>query len=268
MSRPRTLEGQVAVITGAGKGIGKGIALELGNRGAKVVVNYAKSASAATAVVKELNALGTEAVAVQADVTNQSDIDALYSAAIERFGQVDIVVSNSGMESFCPAVDVTPEEFDRVMGLNARAQFFVAVAGYRAMMKRASPTGGRIILMSSIAARILGVKDHALYAASKCAVEGITRSLATDFGPHGITVNAIAPGGVKTDMFAEAAINYIPGADKTWKAERVEQALAAACPLQRCCVPQDIGRVVAWLASEDSEWITGQVILCSGGSSQ
>lgn len=267
-SIPQTLQGKVAIVTGSSRGIGKGIALELARRGAKVTVNYVTSASAATAFVKELEALGTQSIAVQADVCKQSDIDNLFDKTIEAFGRVDIVVSNSGIESFERAVDVTPERFDHVFAVNARAQFFVAVTAYKYMTRSEAQTSGRIILMSSIAARLTGVKNHALYAGSKSAVEGITRSLATDFGPNGITVNAIAPGGVKTDMFAEAAINYVPGADKTWSAERVEAALAASCPLGRVCQPEDIGKVVAWLGSDDSGWITGQVILCSGGSSQ
>ncbi|OTA99247.1 hypothetical protein M426DRAFT_27707 [Hypoxylon sp. CI-4A] len=267
-SVPQTLQGKVAVVTGSSRGIGKGVAIELARRGAKVTVNYANSASAATSVVKEIEALGSKAIAVKADVTQQSDIEQLFEKTIEAFGRVDIVASNSGIESFERAVDVTPERFDHVFSINTRAQFFVAVAAYRYMTRSGSQNGGRIILTSSIAARIMGVKDHALYAASKSAVEGITRSLATDFGPKGITVNAIAPGGVKSDMFAEAAINYIPGADRTWSAERIETAMAGACPLGRVCLPEDIGKIVAWLGSDDSGWITGQVILASGGSTQ
>ncbi|KAI2470684.1 NAD(P)-binding protein [Annulohypoxylon bovei var. microspora] len=267
-STPQTLQGKVAIVTGSSRGIGKGIALELARRGAKLTVNYVASASAAAILVKELEALGTKAIAVQADVCKQKDLDALFDKTIEAFGRVDIVASNSGVESFERAVDVTPERFDQVFSINARAQFFVAVTAYRYMTRAEPRAGGRIILTSSIAARIMGVRDHALYAGSKSAVEGITRSLATDFGPSGVTVNAIAPGGVKSDMFADAAINYIPGADKTWSADRIEAAMAASCPLGRVCQPEDIGKVVAWLASSDSSWITGQVILCSGGSSQ
>ncbi|KAI0847767.1 putative tetrahydroxynaphthalene reductase [Daldinia vernicosa] len=262
-----TLADRVAIVTGSSRGIGRGIALELARRGAKVTINYAKSSSAAEEVVKEIQALGSEAIAVQADVTSLDDIDKIFAKTVEKWGRVDIVVSNSGVESFEPAVDITPERFDHVFHINTRSQLFVAVAGYRYMKKTASPYARRIILTSSIAARILGIKDHALYAGSKSAVEGIVRSLATDFGADGITVNAIAPGGVKSDMFAEMATHYIPGADKTWSAERVEQAIAGACPMGRCAVPSDIGKVVSWLAGDDSEWVTGQVILASGGSS-
>ncbi|KAI0386109.1 hypothetical protein F5Y04DRAFT_243363 [Hypomontagnella monticulosa] len=170
------------------------------------------------------------------------------------------------MESFEPAEEITPERFDKVFHLNTRGQLFVAVAAYKYMTRPKPQPGGRIILTSSIAARMMGVRDHALYAGSKSAVEGITRSLATDYGPKGITVNAIAPGGVKSDMSADAAINYIPGADKSWSIERIEAIMIAACPLGRICEPEDIGRIVAWLGSDDSGWITGQVILASGGA--
>ncbi|KAF7560204.1 hypothetical protein G7046_g3961 [Stylonectria norvegica] len=264
-SPARTLAGRVAVVTGSSRGIGKGIAIELALRGAKVIINYAKSEASAAKVVEEIIAAGSEAIAVQADVTKQSDINKLFAQTIATFGKVDIVVSNSGIESFERAEDITPEQFDRVFHINTRAQLFVAVAAHSYM--KLSKSKGRIILTSSIAARVLGVRDHALYAGSKSAVEGITRSLATDYAPDGITVNAIAPGGVKTDMFADVAINYIPGADKTWPAEKVEAAMASSCPMGRVAYPRDIGRVVSWLASEDSEWITGQVILASGGSS-
>jgi len=262
-----TLADRVAVVTGSGRGIGRGTALELARRGAKVTINYAKSASAAEEVVKEIEAMGSEAIAVQGDVTKQADIDSIFQATVAKWGRVDIVVSNSGMDSFERAVDITPEKFDEVFNLNARSQLFVAVTGYRYMKETASPYARRIILTSSIAARIMGVTDHALYAGSKSAVEGITRALATDFGPDRITVNAVAPGGVKSDMFAEMATHYIPGADKTWPAEKVEAAMAGACPMRRCALPSDIGKVISWLAGDDSEWITGQVILAAGGSS-
>ena len=265
----RTLEGRVAVVTGGSRGIGKGIAIELAKRGAKVAINYASSSSATEDTLQELKAFGADVIAVRGDVTKLEDVERVFGETLEAFGKVDIVCSNSGVESFDEATGVTPEKFDQVFAINARAQFFVAVTGYRYMTELSNPPcpNGRIILTSSIAARILGVKNHALYAGSKSAVEGITRSLATDFGPKGVTVNAIAPGGVKTDMFSEAAKNYVPGGlEKEMTVEEIEDGLAKATPLGRVAVPKDIGNVVAWLAGEDSEWVTGQVILCSGGS--
>ncbi|MCJ1257987.1 Arp2/3 complex subunit, actin nucleation center [Lignoscripta atroalba] len=244
------LDGKVAIVTGASRGIGKGVAIELGARGASVVVNYANSAEAAEEVVKEIQKTGSKAMAVQADVSDVEQITKLFESAIAHFGRLDIVVSNSGTESFEKIEDVTPAMYDRVFGLNARAQFFVGQHGYKYLS-----SGGRVVLMSSIAAGIIGIRDHALYAGSKCAVEGFTRSFATDFGRKGITVNAIAPGGVKSDMFTHAAWRYIPGADASWSAEAIEKAMASHCPLQRCALPVDVARVVGFLTSEDGGWV-------------
>ncbi|KAA6406523.1 MAG: tetrahydroxynaphthalene reductase [Lasallia pustulata] len=257
------LDGKVALVTGAGRGIGRGVAIELGARGASVVVNYAKSTEAAEEVVAEIEKVGSKAIAVQADVSDVEQITKLFDAAIAHFGKLDIVVSNSGTESFVKIEDVTPAQYDHVFGLNARAQFFVGQHAYKYLEH-----GGRVVLMSSIAAGIIGVQDHALYAGSKSAVEGFTRCFATDFGRKGITVNAIAPGGVKSDMFTHAAWRYIPGADSTWPAEKIEKAMADHNPLRRCALPVDVARVVGFLASQDGEWVNGQVITISGGSSQ
>lgn len=193
------LNDKVALVTGAGRGIGKGVAIELGARGASVVVNYANSIDAAEEVVDEITKSGSRAIAVKADVSEIDQINYLFESAIAHFGRLDIVVSNSGMESFEKIENITPALYDRVFALNTRAQFFVGQNAY----KHISP-GGRLILMSSIAAGLIGIGNHALYAGSKSAVEGFTRCFATDFGSKGITVNAIAPGGVKSDMFAHA----------------------------------------------------------------
>lgn len=184
-----------------------------------------------------------------------SEITRLFDEAKAHFGKIDIVCSNSGMESFDKVDEITEERFDLVMGLNLRAQFFVGQHAY----KYCSP-GGRLILMSSIAAGLIGVGDHALYSGSKSAINGITKSFAKDFGHRGITVNAIAPGGVKSDMFAQVAWKYIPGATGEWSAERIEGAMADHCPLGRCAVPEDVARVVAFLAGEDGGWVNGEFL--------
>ena len=196
----KSLAGRVALITGSGRGIGKGIALELASRGASVVINYAKSADAAHNVVKEIKQMGAEAIALQADVSKPEQIFQLFEHAIAHFGKLDIVISNSGTEVWNKEEDVTPADFDYIFNINCRGQFFVAQQALKYLAR-----GGRIILMSSIAAQMAGVANHALYAGSKAAVEGFTRSFAVDCGHKGITVNAIAPGGVKTDMFDENA---------------------------------------------------------------
>jgi len=254
------LKGKVALVTGAGRGMGRGFALELAQRGASVVVNYANSAKPAEAVVKEIEALGSKAIAIKADVTNVSEIRSLFDKTLKEFGKLDIVVSNSGTEIFKKEEDITEEDYDRVFNLNTRAQFFVAQQALIHMEK-----GGRIILMSSIAVGLRGIKNHAIYAGSKAAVEAFVRSFAADCGQKRITCNAIAPGGVKTDMFSENAWHYVPGGTKDMSVTSIEEGIAGQCPLGRLAVPQDISRVVAFLAHDESEWINGQVIQLTGG---
>merc|ERR1711939_1136629 len=239
-----SLHGKVALITGAGRGIGRGCAIELGKRGCSVVVNYATSKSSADEVCQEIEASGSgaKAVSIQADVSKKAEIERLFQDAKKAFGKIDIVMSNSGTESWDKTEEITEEKFDHVFNLNARAQFFVGQAAWKYL-----ENNGRLILMSSIAAGLLGVRDHVLYNASKMAVIGMIKAFATDFGVRGITVNGVAP---------------------EWPAEKIENLMAEHCPLKRCAVPEDVARVVAFLSSEDGGWVNGQVITISGGSSQ
>ncbi|KAI9774123.1 MAG: Arp2/3 complex subunit, actin nucleation center [Geoglossum simile] len=255
------LDHKVALITGAGRGIGAGIALELAKRGANIVVNYASSAGGADKVVNQVEELGQKAIAIKADITNPGEITAMFEKAKAHFGRIDFVISNSGREAFYPAGQVTPQQYDDIFALNTRAQFFIAQAGLNHCEKH-----GRIVLTSSVAASMKGVKNHALYAGSKAAVEGFTRSFAADCGPKRITVNAIAPGGVKTDMYSENAWRYTPGADFTTSEAKLDEGLANFCPLGRVGLPIDIGRVVAFLCSQDGEWVNGQILGLTGGS--
>lgn len=255
---PSTLAGKVALITGSSRGIGRGIALELASRGASIVVNYAKNEGAAQNVVKELQLLGVKAVAVRADVSNFEDIKAMYKQAMEYFGKIDIVVSNSGVEHFESIEHVTPEQFDTVFNINTRGQFFVAQQGYLNISY-----GGRIILMSSVAANIRGLKDHAIYSASKAAVEAMVRSFPSDFSPKRVTVNAVAPAGIESDMASVNGWRYFPGGSPSMSLEVIANALAEHCPLKRFGQPKDVGRVVAFLASEEGGWINGKSTHCS-----
>lgn len=206
MASSSSLQGKVALVTGAGRGIGKGIALEFAARGAKVIINYRKSTQDAEAVVNEIKSLGSDAVAIQADVTKIPEIIKLFEEGKKAMGRIDIVMSNSGTEDFTPLLEVTPEKYDEVFNTNTRSQFFVAQQAYKHC-----EVGGSVILMSSIAAGTRRPKDHSLYAGSKNAIKAFVRTLSTDMGDKRIRCNAIAPGGVKSDMFSHAAWRYAPG---------------------------------------------------------
>lgn len=245
------LAGKVALVTGGGRGIGSGIALELAKKGASVAINYASSSQTADKVVQEIQAQGVKGAAFKADLTNVDSIGNLFNQVVAHFGQLDIVVSNAGTEKFVSLADTTLEDFNDVFDLNTRAQFFVAKNAYDHIQP-----GGRVVLMSSIAAGV-GVPGHSLYAGSKSAIEGFTRCFAADFGKKHCTVNAIAPAGIKSDMWLSNSWRYAPGCDQNSSLEEIEQALANGSPLKRCGVPADIGRVVAFLASPAGEWING-----------
>lgn len=252
----RPFAGKVAVITGAGRGIGRGIALELGKRGCDVVVNYGSSAKAAEEVVAELRSMGTNPIALQADISRPEDVVSLFDGVMSHYGHIEFVVSNAGMEVWCPETEVTTELFDKVFNLNCRGQFFVAQQGLRYCSR-----GGRIFLTSSVAAALTGIHNHALYAGSKAAVEGFTRAFSVDCGEKGVTVNAIAPGGVKTDMYDENSWHYVPGGYKGMPMEIIDQGLANMCPLKRVGYPADIGKAVSAICLEESEWINGMLLL-------
>ena len=215
------LDGKVALVTGSGRGIGSAIATELARRGAKVVVNYANSSEAAQKVVDNITAHGGEAIALKADVGNVKETIKLMDDAVEHFGQLDIVCSNSGVVSFGHLKDVTEEEYDRVMRVNTRGQFFVAREAYKHLS-----VGGRIIMMGSITGQAKGVPKHAVYSGSKGAIETFVRCMAIDCGDKKITVNCVAPGGIKTDMYHAVCKEYIPNGEKLTDDEVDEVSLS------------------------------------------
>lgn len=234
------LDGKVALVTGAGRGIGAAIAVALGQRGAKVVVNYAHSRDSAENVVEEIQANGSDATALRADVADPDAVAQLMDRAVEHFGHLDIVSSNAGIVSFGHLSDVTPEvapiqqplylpalssrmltgkhqEFDGVFRVNTRGQFFVAREAYRHLRE-----GGRIILTSSNTASVKGVPRHAVYSGSKGAIDTFVRCMAIDCGDRKITVNAVAPGAIKTDMFHAVSREYIPNGE-TFTDQQVDE---------------------------------------------
>nr|AAA53572.1 verA [Aspergillus nidulans] len=254
------LDGKVALVTGAGRGIGAAIAVALGQPGAKVVVNYANSREAAEKVVDEIKSNAQSAISIQADVGDPDAVTKLMDQAVEHFGYLDIVSSNAGIVSFGHVKDVTPDEFDRVFRVNTRGQFFVAREAYRHLRE-----GGRIILTSSNTASVKGVPRHAVYSGSKGAIDTFVRCLAIDCGDKKITVNAVAPGAIKTDMFLSVSREYIPNGE-TFTDEQVDECAAWLSPLNRVGLPVDVARVVSFLASDAAEWISGKIIGVDGGA--
>lgn len=257
---PNRLDGKVALVTGSGRGIGAAIAVHLGRLGAKVVVNYANSAKDAEKVVAQIKSLGSDAIALRADIRQVPQIVKLFDDAVAHFGRLDIAVSNSGVVSFGHLKDVTEEEFDRVFSLNTRGQFFVAREAYLHLNE-----GGRIILTSSNTSKDFSVPKHSLYSGSKGAVDSFVRIFSKDCGDKKITVNAVAPGGTVTDMFHEVSHHYIPNGEN-FTAEQRQNMAAHASPLHRNGFPEDVANVVGFLASKEGEWINGKVITLDGGA--
>jgi len=255
-----SLEGKVALVTGSGRGIGKEMALELARRGADIVVNYANSSAAAEAVVAEIQAMGRRCIAIKANVANVPETVALFEQAKAHFGKLHIVSSNSGVVSFGHLKDVTEEEFDRVFSINTRGQFFVCREAYKHL-----EVGGRIILMGSITGQAKGVPKHCVYSGSKGAIETFTRCMAIDCGDKKITVNCVAPGGIKTDMYHAVCKEYIPGGDKLTH-EQIDEYAATWSPHNRVGQPIDVARVLGFLASDDGEWVNGKVIGIDGAA--
>jgi tetrahydroxynaphthalene reductase len=242
--------------------MGAETAKELARRGAKVVVNYAHSSEAADKVVAEIKAMGNgvDAIAIKDNVANVKDTIALMEQAKAHFGKIDIVVSNSGVVSFGHLKDVTEEEFDRVFNINTRGQFFVAREAYKNL-----EVGGRIILMGSITGQAKGVPKHTVYSGSKGAIETFVRCMAIDCGDKKITVNAVAPGGIKTDMYQAVCKEYIPNGENLTD-EQVDEYAATWSPMNRVGMPIDVARVTAFLASQDGEWINGKVLGIDGAA--
>jgi 3-oxoacyl-[acyl-carrier protein] reductase len=243
----KTLNGKVAIVTGASRGIGAVVAKALASAGAKAVVNYAGNQTAADEVVSEIESSGGEAISVRADVGKAQEMGSLFDRAIERFGRVHILVNNAGIIFYKPIEETTEEEFDRIFGINVRGVFL----GLREAAKRLE-RGGRIINLSSSVTRLL-LPNYGAYAATKGAVEQLTRVFAREVGARGITVNAISPGPTHTELFTQG------------KTEETIKRLAAMSAFGRIGKPEEIAPVVVFLAGDEAGWITGQNIGVNGG---
>lgn len=245
----RPLVGKVAIVTGASRGIGQAIAERLGSDGASVVVNYVGSKEKAETVVRKIEAGGNgKAIAVQADLGNIADIKRLFEETFSHFGQLNILVNNAGIMLSNPVAEATEAEFNQTFAVNAKGPFFAMQEAAKRMQDN-----GRIVSISTILT-VSSRPGRAIYAASKAAVEQFTMTLSKELGERGITVNTVSPGAVETEMMAAA----MP--------PEMKKMIAQQTPLGRLGQPQDIADVVAFLASEDGRWLTGQNIHATGGA--
>jgi 3-oxoacyl-[acyl-carrier protein] reductase len=242
------LKGRIAVVTGGGRGIGRAIALELGSRGATVVVNYNKSADSANEVVEAVKAAGGDGMAVQADVSDAEQVEALFKAVTAAYGQIDILVNNAGTTRDNVIMMLKPDDFDSVISTNLRSAWLCCKAASRIMMKKRV---GRIINITSVVG-IAGNGGQTNYSASKAGMIGLTKSLAKEVASRNITVNAVAPGFIETDM--TAGLN-----------DDIMKKAIEAIPLGRQGKPEEVAKAVAVLASDDAVYITGQVLVVDGG---
>ncbi|HLO12326.1 MAG TPA: 3-oxoacyl-[acyl-carrier-protein] reductase [Pseudoneobacillus sp.] len=242
------LDGKVALVTGASRGIGREIALELARQGANVAVNYSGSEAKANEVVDLIKELGRDAFSVQCDVSNSEAVGTMVKDTIERFGKLDIVVNNAGITRDNLLMRMKEEEWDDVININLKGVFLVTKAVTRQMMKQRF---GRIINVASIVG-VSGNPGQANYVAAKAGVIGLTKTSAKELASRNITVNAIAPGFITTDM-----------TDKL--TEEVKAEMLKVIPLARFGEPKDIAKVAVFLASDDSAYLTGQTLHVDGG---
>jgi NAD(P)-dependent dehydrogenase (short-subunit alcohol dehydrogenase family) len=254
MSSEGKLAGKKALVTGAGTGIGREIALEFAREGADVVLHYSRSDAGAKSAVEEIQKMGRKATAIHANFNDVNDVVALATKAIELLGQVDCLVNNAGITFNKPFFDVTVEQFETLYDVNIRAQFFLTQKIAQDMVKHG---GGTVVNLTSIHG-VSGAREHSVYAGTKGAIIAYTRALAVELGYQGVRVNAIAPGWVNVENY----YTVMPGFD-------LEQAAKDAfnvVPVTRAGAPIDIAKVAVFLSHEDSGYILGQTIIVDGGS--
>lgn len=242
------LDGKVALVTGASRGIGREIALTLAGYGADVIVNYNGSVEKAAEVVKEIEAMGRKSMAVQCSVADYEACGKMINDALETFGHIDILVNNAGITKDNLVMKITEADFDAVIDTNLKGTFNTIKHMYKAFLKQRS---GRIINMSSVSG-VLGNAGQSNYSASKAGVIGLTKSIAKELAARNITVNAVAPGYIDTDMTQAMS-------------EAAKEAVIGQIPLKRAGQPKEIAETVAFLASDKAAYITGQIISVDGG---
>lgn len=242
------LLGKTAVVTGGSRGIGKSISLKLASLGANIVVNYTSNSERANKVVDEIKGLGREAVAIKADVSNPEDVKSFVKEINNHFDSIDILVNNAGVTKDTLLIRMKNEDWDKVLNINLKGTYLCTKLIGKKMMKQRS---GKIINIASVVG-IMGNAGQSNYAASKAGVIGFTKSIAKEFAPRGINVNAVAPGFIETDM-----TDALP--------DGVKEEYSKNIPLGRLGTPEDVSNVVAFLSSKEANYITGQVINIDGG---
>ena len=242
------VDNKVALITGASRGIGRATALELAKAGAKIVINYAGNAAAAQEVLKAIQEMGGQAIAVQANIAVAAEVDELIQKAVEAFGSIDILVNNAGITRDTLLMRMKEADWDAVLDTNLKGVFLCTKAVAKLMMKQRS---GKIINMTSVVG-LTGNAGQANYAAAKAGVVGFTKSMAKELGSRGITVNAVAPGFIATDM-----TEVLP--------DSVKEQMTSTIPLGRPGTPSDVAKAVLFLCSDAAAYITGQTLNVDGG---
>jgi glucose 1-dehydrogenase len=251
------LAGQAALVTGASSGIGRATACVLAAAGAKVAVNHFRNEDGAAAVVEEIEKAGGTAFSVAADVSDEAAVEAMFRTAVERFGTLHILVNNAGIQSDAAFSEMTLQQWRRVIDVNLTGEFLCARAAVREFLRRGpcdvSVALGKIVFMSSVH-QIIPWARHANYAASKGGVKLLAQSLAQEVAEHRIRVNLVAPGAIRTPINRSA-----------WEGERSLGELLKLIPYRRIGEPEDVGRAIAWLASDESDYITGATLVIDGG---
>jgi glucose 1-dehydrogenase len=252
------LRGQKALVTGASSGIGKSVAIFLAQEGADVVVNYVAGEAAALEVVEEIKSKGGHAIAIKADVSKEDEVQAMFRRMIAEFGTIDILVNNAGLQKDAPIDEMTLEQWNTVINVNLTGQFLCAREAIREFKRRGVVPGiscaaGKIISMSSVH-EVIPWAGHVNYAASKGGVMLMTKSIAQEVAPYRIRVNSVCPGAIRTPINTSA-----------WDTPEAHDELMKLIPYKRIGEPDDIGRAVVWLASDDADYVTGISMFIDGG---
>ncbi|MEO0928222.1 MAG: SDR family oxidoreductase [Cyanobacteria bacterium J06643_13] len=254
----KRLQDRITLVTGSSSGIGAAVAKCMAAEGAKVIVNYARSSQGAEATVAEIKDSGGEAIAIQADVSQEDQVKSMFGQIFDQYGTIDVLVSNAGLQQDANLVDMTLDQWNKVINVNLTGQFLCAREAAKEFIRRGvvpekSCAAGNIICMSSVH-EVIPWAGHCNYAASKGGVMLLMKSMAQELAPHKIRVNSIAPGAIKTPINSDA-----------WDTPEAEAELLKLIPYNRVGIPEDIGKAAVWLAADESEYVQGSTIYVDGG---